>query len=532
MPHPAPVGGGPASTTAAGVAQRELEAKRRRKAMLLRDFYTAAVTGSRYRVDKVIGEGAYGVVVAATDTHTGERVAVKRIKRVLDTAGMATRILRELKFLRFLHTHENIISVKDIMIPGERDRFNDVFVVFEIMPTDLRRLLRSRTVLTEDHYRFMLFQLLRGINFMHNARVFHRDLNPNNILVNADCLLRICDFGLARASFQDDDNDLSDIWTDYVVTRWYRAPELIIAQSTKYSTAIDMWSVGCIFAEMLGAGKPLFPGSNERDVLRLIINVTGPPSPATRAKVRIPDKLDRQLNALPAAPRTPLAALYPLASPPALDLLSRMLTFDPDERITAAQALAMPYFAEYRRYGLGVSRPPLDERDFAFERRRLSAADMRAELLREIAEYHPNEREALLSGGIMFQGRSPADRFGEDMLSVEANEHLKSKTVGSKVFSEINQDSKEFKNSSMGEAQLSMYAGGGGQAPAQQHHHHQMMDHQTPMQQQQPMHPQQQMHQAQQMQHQQMQHTVPPQYPHPGQPHPQAPAYAYPRPQH
>lgn len=424
-------------STAEMVRARDIEAKRRRKAQLLQNFYSSSsVNAARYRVDKVIGQGAYGVVVAATDTLTGERVAVKRIMRVLDSSGMATRILRELKFLRFLHRHENIVSVRDVLIPGQRDRFNDVFVVFEIMPTDLGRLLRSRTQLTEEHHRFMLFQLLRGVHFLHTARVFHRDLNPNNILVNTDCVIRICDFGLARAAFQRDDDSV--FWTDYVATRWYRAPELILAHCAKYSTAIDMWSLGCIFAEMLSGGRPLFPGSNACEQFNLIVRVTGRPAAHTLAKIEMPDTFARSLHALPVAPHTPLSQLYPHASAGALHLLSRLLAFDPDERITAAQALELPYFVDYRKHGLGQTCEPLEEREFAFERQRLPPASMRAELLREIAEYHPEVRHELLNGGVHYADVSPADRFAAEMEARRENE--KRRTLSHSRFTAINPD--------------------------------------------------------------------------------------------
>ncbi len=443
-------------SAAAGAAAQARDAdKRRRKQQLVDNFYaSSSVNAYRYRVNKVIGQGAYGVVVAATDTLTGEQVAVKRIMRVLDSPGMATRILRELKFLRFLNAHENIVTVRDVLLPGERDRFNDVFVVFERMPTDLGRLLRSRTKLTEEHHRFMMFQLLRGIHFLHSARVFHRDLNPNNILVNADCVIRICDFGLARAAFQRGDDSV--FWTDYVATRWYRAPELILAHSAKYSTAIDMWSVGCIFAEMIGGGKPLFPGSNAREQFGLIVNVTGRPAPHTLAKIKMPEAYARSLNALPAAPRTALNVLYPEASAGAIDLLSRLLTFDPDERITAEQALQLPYFAEYRKFGLGQTREPLDEREFAFERKRLSQAEMRAELLREVAEYHPEAKQQLLNGGMVYEYGSPAEHFGKGMSAVKETD--KRNTISSETFVAINQSeqpqaAKEFKTSTWGQEQ-------------------------------------------------------------------------------
>lgn len=188
-------GGGTAVAPAVQPRRPTAEERRRRRETLIRDFFSPPLVYNRYRVEKVVGEGAYGVVCAATDTSTGRQVAVKRIRRVLDSAAMATRVLRELKFGRVLSAHENVISVLDVLVPGDRDRFNDVFVVFELMPTDLSRLLRSKTVLHEQHLQFFMFQLLRGLHFVHAANVMHRDLNPNNILVNNDCQLRICDFG-------------------------------------------------------------------------------------------------------------------------------------------------------------------------------------------------------------------------------------------------------------------------------------------------------------------------------------------------
>lgn len=448
--------------------------RRARREAIRKDFFATAVQANRYVVEKVIGEGAYGVVVCATDRTTGEKVAVKRIKRVLDSSGMATRILRELKFLRFLHSHENIIAVKDVLIPGERDKFNDVFVVFELMPTDLGRLLRSRTKLYEQHSKFFMFQLLRGVNFMHSARVFHRDLNPNNILVNADCQLRICDFGLARAAFQRGDDPV--FWTDYVATRWYRAPELILAQSSKYSTAIDMWSVGCIFAEILGRGKPLFPGANAKEQFSLILNVTGKPSRAVIA--RLGDRrLAEYMDSVPNRPPASLADIYRDASPGAINLLQRLLTFDPDERITALEALSLPYFDELRSLGYGQVTRPLDEREFQFERRLFTADEMRMEFVKEIAAHHPEAREELLGGaaaraggGFRFMGPSQAEQFRQDMDNNELQNGNKFRTLSTDTFAAINPEEQPqagtlaYKSSTMGEAELSKYGG------APQHH--------------------------------------------------------------
>lgn len=388
----------PAATSPSSQSQhnRKRDLRRQHRESLLNDFFSPPVESTRYRVDKVIGEGAYGVVVSAIDSVTGDKVAVKRIKKVLHTDAMATRILRELKFLRLLNAHENIVSVKDVLIPSHYDKFNDVFVVMELMPTDLGRLIRSKTILSEQHIKLLMFQLLRGVHFLHQAKVYHRDLNPANILVNTDCQLRICDFGLARVEFQRNDDLL--FWTDYVATRWYRAPELIIGQSTtaKYSTAIDMWSVGCIFAEMLNRGKPLFPGRNTSEQLGLILNVTGKPSKTVINRMG-DGRFADYLNGLPNVQPADLSLVYgKVADQAAIAMLKSLLAFDPDQRMTASDALASSYFDDFRNLGLGATTTPLDERQFAFERRRLSAHEMRLEFLKEIIEYHPESKDELL----------------------------------------------------------------------------------------------------------------------------------------
>ncbi|PXF44943.1 Mitogen-activated protein kinase 14 [Gracilariopsis chorda] len=436
--------------------------RRAHRESILRNFFAGSAQSSRYIVDKVVGEGAYGVVVAAYDSVKRERVAVKRIKSVLDSSGMATRILRELKFLRFLHTHDNIISVKDVLIPGHRDSFNDVFVVFELMPTDLGRLLRSKTKLNAEHVKCFMFQLLRAVNFLHSARVFHRDLNPSNILVDSNCQLRVCDFGLARAAFQRDEEIL--FWTDYVATRWYRAPELILAHSTKYSTAIDMWSVGCIFAEMLGRGKPLFPGLNAQHQFELILNVTGKPSQAVIDRIG-DQRLAQALERLPSKPPASLAAIYKDADAGAIYLLQRLLAFDPEERITASEALSLPYFNEFKFLGWGATTQPLDEREFAFERVRLSAEEMRLEFIKEILEYHPEAREELLLSrdrcSRVSMLPSQAEQFGQDMDSYAMTRRTISTDISTVITGEqaAGGGTRDYRSTTMGEAELAKVGG-------------------------------------------------------------------------
>lgn len=396
----------------------------RRLRQLRRDFFEVPLVENKYTVQQIIGEGASGVVCSAIDGETGEPVAVKRVSRGFDKVPVSIRILRELKFLRLLRGHENIVEIKDILMPGSTRNFNDVFVVFELMPTDLAHVLRSKTELSNLHVQYFMYQLLRGIHFLHSAGVFHRDLKPNNILINNECALRICDFGLARADF-DDVPDVP-IWTDYVATRWYRAPELIMTHFTRYSTAIDVWSAGCIFAEMLGRGKPLFPGKDGYDQLQLMTSILGSPSDDAISKVQSA-RVRQHFRMLPRRNGRPFTQMFPQAAPEACSLLQWLLEFDPARRPTALEALSHPYFRELYEPGMTpysemVARTGIPQSEFAFERVNPDPDAMRRLFLEEIALYHPQHAKELLqntdrNGG--FDVPSQADTFATAMLSVQ-----------------------------------------------------------------------------------------------------------------
>ena len=208
---------------------------------------------------------------------------------------------------------------------------------------------------------------------MHKHGFFHRDIKPKNILANSDCKLKICDFGLARVSFSDAPQAV--FWTDYVATRWYRAPELCGSFFTKYTPAVDIWGIGCIFAEVL-LGKPLFPGKNVVHQLELITDLLGTPSEAAIARVRN-DKARNFLRNMKQKPGVDFKYKFPNTSPEIRAVLARLLAFDPNDRISAEEALADPYFASLTDVARERSREPISKMEFAFEAKKMTMDNIR-----------------------------------------------------------------------------------------------------------------------------------------------------------
>ncbi|KAK1419403.1 hypothetical protein QVD17_28570 [Tagetes erecta] len=380
------------------------------------EFFTEYGEASRYQVQEVIGKGSYGVVGSAVDTHTGEKVAIKKINDVFEHVSDATRILREIKLLRLLK-HPDVVQIKHIMLPPSRREFKDIYVVFELMESDLHQVIKANDDLTPEHHQFFLYQLLRGLKYIHTANVFHRDLKPKNILANADCKLKICDFGLARVSFNDAPSAI--FWTDYVATRWYRAPELCGSFFSKYTPGVDIWSIGCIFAEMI-LGRPLFPGRNVVHQLDLMTDLLGTPSSESIARIRN-EKARRYLNNMRKKPAVPFTHKFPNADPLALRLLERLLSFDPKDRPSAEEALADPYFHGLANVEQEPATHAISKLEFEFERKKLAKDDVRELIYREILEYHPQMLQEYLRGGeqTSFMYPSGVDRFKRQFAHLE-----------------------------------------------------------------------------------------------------------------
>jgi len=301
---------------------------------------------------------------------------------------MGKRTLRELRILRHLQ-HENLIDIRHVFMPGVKESFEDIYVVSELMETDLASILKSPQPLSDDHCQFFLYQILRGLKYVHSAEVIHRDLKPRNLLVNSNCDLKICDYGLARVSYSDEEFRMCPM-TEYVCTRWYRAPE-VLCSWPDYGKPIDIWSVGCIFAEMLKR-KPLFPGKNTQHQLQLIISCLG--APEKRALKRIPnEKCKKFIESLPTTGGKPLEEICDDATEDALDLLKKTLFLSPEKRVTCEQVLEHAYLAQLHCPEDEPTRTPLDVAEFEFERRKIDMVALREEIFLEALLYHPQRKD-------------------------------------------------------------------------------------------------------------------------------------------
>jgi len=288
---------------------------------------------------KKVGSGAYGTVASFKDPSTNQKLAVKKITDAFHDLVDGKRILREVKLLRSFN-HDNIISILDMYPPDSPD-FDDIYIVTDLMETDLHRVIYSKQVLNEEHHQYFVYQIMRGLLYLHSANVLHRDLKPANLLVNKNCDLKICDFGLARGYGKEEDDPTL---TDYVVTRWYRAPEVVLLAS-EYTMAIDVWSVGCILCELIGR-KPIFTGKDHLDQIKKILCVLGAPVPEAELSW-LPERSPARgfIKKVPPCPKQPWKSIFgSKASDKAIEAMDRMLAFDPRERYDVAKCLTLAYF--------------------------------------------------------------------------------------------------------------------------------------------------------------------------------------------
>jgi mitogen-activated protein kinase 1/3 len=431
-------------------------------------FASWEVDHTRFEIKKLLGKGSYGSVVEAIDHLKNQRVAIKKINNIFEVFENAKRIYREIRILRELGNHPNIVRITHIQQPSDLLNFTDLYVVFECLDTDLSKLTRDDTqCLTIAHVRWFMYQLLLSVKYLHSARIVHRDIKPANVLLTEQCDLKLCDFGLARSldveldpkpivlnvhdegDDDDHDEDMSGVskpalatdpvesessssttvaptaasagakgvtihrqMTRHVVTRWYRAPELPLYNDGEYTEAIDVWSVGCVYAEMLGMldnpndpearfdRRALFPGGScyplsreranqasstskpKKDQLQVIFDVLGTPTPDEIARVKTKTAVE-YLTSLKPKKGEDLMKRFPTAGVEAIDLLLKLLRFNPQDRYSIDQACAHPFLAPVRRPHDEISRPQGPLKFTA-----VTADTIRSAMIEEVRKYN------------------------------------------------------------------------------------------------------------------------------------------------
>jgi renal tumor antigen len=289
---------------------------------------------TEYRLVAKKGEGTFSEVLKAQCIKNGKYVAIKCMKNHFDSLDQVNN-LREIQALRRLSPHGNIVKLLEVLYDQPTGR---LALVFELMDMNIYELIRGRRhYVAEDRIKTYVYQLVKSMDHMHRNGIFHRDIKPENILIMDDCL-KLADFGSCRGIYS------KQPYTEYISTRWYRAPECLLTDGY-YNYKMDMWGVGCVFFEMVSL-FPLFPGANELDQIQKIHNVVGTPKPELLAKM----KQRSQHMDFNFAPKqgSGIEKLIPHCAQECVDLITKLLAYDPDDRLSARQALRHPYFREIR----------------------------------------------------------------------------------------------------------------------------------------------------------------------------------------
>ena len=334
----------------------------------------------KYELIQRLGKGAYGIVWKALARKNNQVCAVKKCFDAFQNSTDAQRTFREIMYLQALHGHENIIQIYNVL-KAENDR--DIYIVTDFMESDLHAVIKAK-ILEDVHKQFIIYQVLKALKYMHSGELIHRDIKPSNILLNADCSIKLCDFGLARSvapTVISNHDSSNPVMTDYVATRWYRAPEILFG-SPSYTKGVDVWAVGCILAEMI-VGKPLFPGTSTLDQLERVLEVTGFPSPEDVAAMDSPyaqTMLESIHGGSSPSRRRSIQEFFPMASPDAIDFLKQCFEFNPAKRPTIPDLLNHKFVLKFHDpaheidYPKGIIRIPLDDNI------KLSVADYRTRL--------------------------------------------------------------------------------------------------------------------------------------------------------
>lgn len=362
---------------------------------LQRSIYASAnfsIPG-RYEVLQVLGKGSYGTVVSAIDkanTDSEVRIAIKKVTSIFTREILLKRAIRELKFMTFFSGHKNIVSLIDLEIVNE-EPYSGLYCYQELVDYDLARVIHSDVLFSEFHIKHFFYQILCGLKYIHSADVIHRDLKPGNILCSITGEIKICDFGLARgiAPGYAYSSGIANHITNYVATRWYRAPELILSHK-RYSKGVDMWAIGCILAEFYGR-KPIFMGNDSLHQVMEIQKVLGTPKPATLRSYASSKCYEIFNCTKPQFKKVKWCDIFPYASPEALDLIDNLLNWDPDLRPTVEEALEHQFVQQVRNR-LDEPNCPHGSFDFTYEKHFYSMERLRQCLNDEVNRFRAERK--------------------------------------------------------------------------------------------------------------------------------------------
>jgi len=307
-----------------------------------------------YRPVKAIGKGAYATVIEAVDMRTGVKVAIKKNKNVFNDLKDSKRMLREMKLL-MVFQQDDVIKLLDVIPPDDVNTFTALFLVMPRMETTLEDLIMSDKNITDKHVCFFVYQMFRGLKYIHSANIVHRDIKPANILINGrNCKIKITDFGLSRGVA----DSMTGQMTEYVATRWYRPPEVIFGAGQKYDEKIDIWATVCIFGELITRKVPLLPGKDHMNQLVVIFETLGKPEDLSWVNDKTVRDYVRDLKLNPSA-ETLDVKLQGCDSELAIDLIKKCLALNPVERLSACEVLEHEYLSSLHNESMEISAEPM-----------------------------------------------------------------------------------------------------------------------------------------------------------------------------
>ncbi|CAD8157693.1 unnamed protein product [Paramecium pentaurelia] len=348
--------------------------------------------GDRYKLIKLVGTGAYGSVVLAYDLQNkNHKVAIKKLNLIEDAID-AKRILREIKIQRSMN-HHNILKIYDIIYDQKPECFGDIYIVSPYFPADLHKIIKSNQDLSVEHVQFIMYQLCKGLYYLHSSGSIHRDIKPGNILANENCEVCYCDFGFARKKDEIQDQ-IEENMTEYVVTRHYRAPEIMLS-SQQYSKPVDIWSLGCTFAELM-TRKILFNAPNYIQMIKMFFDILGRPSDEELNQLVTNENALSFIETLPHKPKQPASKSVPFPDAKARDLLDQMLEMNPKNRITAQKCLEHPFFESIRNQAEEITFTGNLECDFENDDA-ITLESLKYLILIEINHIKANNKEELIN---------------------------------------------------------------------------------------------------------------------------------------